>query len=160
MTDPQTPNILIVGKEAALSRHVHRSLAHQEYRYVCVASAEEAVSATRKVGVDAALIDMASIGEPAGLDLAASLRREVRNLPIVVLTNAPALAVAIEAMRLGATDCLREPVTSDELRTAVERAVRWRRNAVGQAGGCERLAREMSDRSTALVRACAESGIG
>lgn len=159
MTQGQIPNILIIGAKDTLGRHVRQALASQAYRYTCAASAEEAVLASRDLSVDAALLDVSSIGAPASLDLAASLRREVSNLPIVVLTSAPGMAVALEAMRLGATDCLRAPVSSAELLEAVERAVRWRRNAIRDLD-CDRMAHEMSMRSNALVRACAESGIG
>ena len=160
MTQGQIPNILIIGTEDTLRRHVRQALASHAYRYTCATSVEEAVLASRDVGVDAALLDVASIGAPASLDLAVSLRREVSNLPIVVLTSAPGMAVALEAMRLGATDCLRAPVSPAELLEAVERAVRWRRNAIRGDRACDRMAREMWVRSNALVRACAESGIG
>jgi putative two-component system response regulator len=156
----QKPNILIIGSETTLGPHVREALARQEYRYTCAASVEEAVSAHRHLGVDAALVDMASLGAPAGLSLAASLRRALSHLPIVVLTSAPGVAIAFEAMRLGATDCLRAPVSPTDLREAVERAVQWRRSAAGRAGALDRLSREMSSRTNALVSACAESGIG
>jgi response regulator RpfG family c-di-GMP phosphodiesterase len=160
MTEAQIANILIVGSKDGLCRDVHRTLANQPYRYTCATSAQEAVSLTRGERVDAAVLDLASIGAPTGLHLAASLRREASDLPIVVLTAASSVALAVEALRLGATDCLRAPISPEQLREAVRRAVRWGREALRGRGRCERLAREMSARSTALVRACAESGIG
>lgn len=160
VTQGQKPNILIIGSEHTLGRHVRQALARQEYHYTSATSIEEAVSASRHVGIDAALLDMASLGTPAGLTLAASLRREAVNVPIVVLTSAPGVAVAFEAMRLGATDCLRAPVSSADLREAVERAVRWRRGALGRGSGIDRYVREMASRSHALVRACVEAGLG
>jgi response regulator RpfG family c-di-GMP phosphodiesterase len=118
---------------------MQRSFVSHEYRYTYATSAEEAVTATQDVRMDAALLDMAGAGSP-GLHLAAQLRRSVTNLPIVVVTSALDAALAFEALSLGATDCLLAPVSS--------------------SGGCDRLAREMSIRSAALARACAESGIG
>ena len=152
------PNILIIGNDAAVRRYMQRSFVSHEYRYTYATSAEEAVTATRDVRMDAALLDMVGAGSP-GLHLAAHLRQSVTNLPIVVVTPALDAALAFEALSLGATDCLLAPVSSSELHAAVERAIRWRRAAVLN-GACDRLAREMSIRSAALARACAESGIG
>lgn len=155
----QTVNILIIGGEAAVRRYVHGSLVDPSYRYTWAATAGEAETIMRRVGVDAALLDLVSVGASAGLHLATSLRRELTNLPIVVVASAPGTAYALEAMQLGVTDYLLEPVSPAELRAAVERAIEWRRNALHGDRATERLAREMSARSAALAHACVESGI-
>jgi response regulator RpfG family c-di-GMP phosphodiesterase len=159
MANGLKPNILIIGDDDAVRRYVQQSFVSGEYRCTSVTSAQEAASATKDVRVDAALLDMASAGFP-GLHWAAHLRRSVKNLPIVVVTSTRSAAVALEALSLGATDCLLAPVSSSDLRAAVERAVRWRRAALASEGACDRLARTMWARSAALVRACAESGVG
>ena len=160
MTNAQIPNILIVGKQETVRRYVRESLAQGSYRCTCVSGAQEAVAAATDAAIDAALLDMPSFDPPAGLRLASWLRREVRDLPLVVITHASSLTLALEAMRLGATDCLHTPVSADDLCQAVERAVRWRRDALLARHASQRHVHEMARRAAALVRACAETGIG
>jgi two-component system nitrogen regulation response regulator GlnG len=57
-----------------------------------------------------------------GLDLVASIRREFPELPVVVLNSTGSARVAIDAMKMGALDCLRKPLDVSVLRRLVASA--------------------------------------
>jgi putative nucleotidyltransferase with HDIG domain len=107
-----------------------------------------------------ALLDMSSYGLDDGMRLAGQLRHEVRDLPIVLVAAAPNPQLAIEAMRIGVMDCLHRSVSGDELCEAVDRAVRWRRDVRRARDTRERWTALMTERTSAIVQSCVETGIG
>jgi two-component system C4-dicarboxylate transport response regulator DctD len=58
-----------------------------------------------------------------GLELAARIRSEDRDLPIILITGHPSLESAIEALRRRVDDYFVKPVNLTHLRRAVETAV-------------------------------------
>jgi response regulator RpfG family c-di-GMP phosphodiesterase len=159
MTDAQVANILIVGESDASESHVRGLLAAGSFRCTCTSRTSEACLIAREPWLDAALVDASTIDPGEALRLTTWLRQEVPSLPVVLVDgNAPAHGV-FEALRLGVIDYLRLPVTPEEIGEAVDRAVRWRRDAQSAIDAAEHSAREMLARCDALVRASVETGI-
>ena len=80
--------------------------------------------------VEAVLLDVWSADSQAGAHIAA-LRTRRPGLPIVVLTAQSSVALAVEAMRAGATDFLVKPVAPDRLLAALD-AVATMQPAAGE----------------------------
>ena len=57
-----------------------------------------------------------------GIELIRRLRRQNPQVPVILISSEGSEALAIEAMRAGATDMLKKPVESDEMLDAVKRA--------------------------------------
>lgn len=62
-----------------------------------------------------ALVATMDLPDMPGLDLLKAVRARGTSVPFLVVTSAPSLASAVEAMRLGAVDYLARPVSDDEL---------------------------------------------
>jgi DNA-binding NtrC family response regulator len=60
----------------------------------------------------------------SGLDLLATMIKRHRRTSVVMLTGYGTVESAVEALRLGAVDYLTKPVVDDELRIAMQRALR------------------------------------
>ncbi len=61
--------------------------------------------------------------EMSGIELLRTLRNRQPDVPIIVITGHGDIAVAVEAMKLGATDFFEKPFSDEELCAAVTRAL-------------------------------------
>jgi len=159
MTHPQVANILIVGDSDAVERYVRESFAGGSFRCTCTDRPAEAQAAALDPWLDAALIDASTLAPDAATRLASWMRREVSDLPVVLVSGRPTGDGVFDALRLGVVDCLRAPVGPGELAEALDRAVRWRRDVRLARTAEARSAQEMAARAEALIRASLETGI-
>jgi two-component system response regulator FixJ len=87
----------------------------------------------------------------SGMDLQDELRRRGRDEPIVFVTGHGDIALAVKAMKAGATDFLQKPCGEDELIDAVRDALAGRRHA-HPAGEVDEKARAALSRLTERER--------
>jgi len=83
----------------------------------------EAFLQSSKMGDDGCVLLDARLPGMSGLELLQKLRNEGNNIPIVMITGYGDVAVAVEAMKAGASDFLEKPVTKRRLIDSVRRAV-------------------------------------
>lgn len=152
-------NILIVGAREAATRYATQSLARAAFRCTCVSAPADVRHVLSQGDVDAAVLDLSTLPFPDAVSLARWLRQEHRDLPLVVVTNSATAQFAAEVTGLGAVDYLRIPMAGDELCTAVERALQWRRDASDDDAALERQAEQMRTRTASIIESCRESGI-
>lgn len=76
-------------------------------------------------GWDVVVLDQRMPGME-GLEVLREIKARTTAVPVVMVTAYPSIDLAIDAMRLGATDFIRKPLTPDILRTAVDAAMRVR----------------------------------
>ena len=111
------PTVLVVDDEPAV-RESLRMLLKREYS---IDTAESVDTALVAVGVslpDLILLDVV-MPERSGLDLLGELRELGLEIPVIVLTATNTVAVAVEAMKLGATDFVTKPFELESLRLKV-----------------------------------------
>jgi DNA-binding NtrC family response regulator len=111
------PTVLVVDDEPAV-RESLRMLLKREYS---IDTAESVDAALVAVGVslpDLILLDVV-MPERSGLDLLGELRELGLEIPVIVLTATNTVAVAVEAMKLGATDFVTKPFELESLRLKV-----------------------------------------
>lgn len=132
--DIMAPNgtriLMLVDDEPAQVRLVSALAARAGWRTISVGDSETAIAmlGTRDgMMLDAILIDRWTAD---AADLLAELRARRPALPILVLTATDSAAVAVEAMRAGASDFLVKPIAPERLIAALEAAV-----CEGSSGG-------------------------
>jgi HD-GYP domain-containing protein (c-di-GMP phosphodiesterase class II) len=164
MTDRRTPHILVVGDNATVQRYVSDSLARGTFRCTCISAALEARVVTRGTPVDAALVDVSSIGRDRGPGLTSWLLTELRHVPVVLIADSlpPELKTAVTGHP--DLECLLTSSSGREVYDAVDRALRKRRDGGGDAsdGGTSAPAdchEDMASRTSAIVRSGLECGI-
>lgn len=96
----------------ALRRRGHQTIVAHDY--------DEALAEARAWRPDRAAIDLRMPGR-GGLELVATLREELPQLRMVVLTGYGSIATAVEAIKLGAVHYLTKPAEVDELLAAFDR---------------------------------------
>ena len=118
-----TRTLLLIDDEPAQRRLVAAIGARAGWRLVAVADADAAMAALDgREPIDAVLIDQWS-PDPDGGALVAEIRRDHPNLPILMLTALSSVAVAVDAMRAGASDFLVKPIAPDKLLAALDAVV-------------------------------------
>jgi EAL domain-containing protein (putative c-di-GMP-specific phosphodiesterase class I) len=119
--------VLVVDDEEPLCRAFQRLLEHAGYE---VAIAADGAAAIARLGepFDAVVSDV-RMPEMDGLALLRAVRQRDLDLPVVLMTGAPDIDGAIEAIDYGAYKYIPKPVQPDALRDCVRRAVALRRMA-------------------------------
>ena len=122
--------VLVVDDDPAvgevLGTLIEQDLPHVETRYVRDAAAALAELAAR--AVDVVITDLRMPGVD-GMELLARIKRDHRDLPVVMMTAHATVKAAIEANRRGAADFVLKPFDRDEIRFVVDKALARARHA-------------------------------
>ncbi len=97
-------------------------LGHENWQFTTYPSAE-AFLAAEPGGADQCLIIDTNLPDMSGIALIEMLRARGDSLPAVLITGAGDIAMAVQAMRSGASDFIERPVSRRELIDSIERAV-------------------------------------
>ncbi|MBR0655091.1 response regulator [Plastoroseomonas arctica] len=120
-----TPHILVVDDDARLRALIQRYLGEQGFRVSVAADAAAARKALSSMAFDMLVLDVMMPGE-SGLDFTESLRRDGKEVPILMLTARGAPDDRIAGFESGADDYLPKPFDPRELalriRTILKRA--------------------------------------
>src|ERR1700733_12110654 len=135
-TDPSLPpssralqgRVLLVDDEAALRDVLTRWLTRAGHVVDAASDGIEAASLLERNAYDVIVSDVTMPGLD-GVALLRLARARDADVPVVLVTGAPHLEGAIEAMRLGAVDYLVKPVHLDKLSRVVARALLLHRMA-------------------------------
>ncbi len=111
------PTVLVVDDEPAV-RESLRMLLKREYSVETAESVDTALSAVSRCPPDLVLLDVVMPGRN-GLDLLAEFGQSGVDIPVVVLTATNTVAVAVEAMKMGAVDFVTKPFEVEPLRLKV-----------------------------------------
>jgi DNA-binding response OmpR family regulator len=121
--------LLIVDDDAASILIISKALG--AYPNQCFASTgAEAIDSCRTFKPDVVLLDFV-MPDISGIAICEQLRRGASRdeLPIIFVTSHAHMSVAIQTLRTGANDFLAKPVNPWELRTAVAKILRQKREA-------------------------------
>ena len=119
MSEPRL--LMIVEDDPAFSRTLRRSFERRGYTVLTAAQLEE-LRALLEEGhrPGFAVVDL-KLGGSSGLACVQLLRSHDAETRIVVLTGFASIATAVEAIKLGASDYLAKPATTDDIEAAFER---------------------------------------
>ena len=121
---PETPVVLVVDDNAGLRSALQRLLTGSKFLVELYASGDEFLANARFDRPGCVILDINMPGS-GGLEVQAQLKRRHVNLPIVFLTGAAEIPVAVAAMREGAVDFVEKPFDNEDLVARVHRAIEF-----------------------------------
>src|SRR6202158_1094813 len=125
MTLDSSTKIMVVDDEEPFRKLVERNLARSGATVLGAGSGEQALERARDVELDIALLDVSMPGI-SGIELLSRLKADHPGLEAIVMTAHGTIESAIEAMKLGASDCLEKPLKMSELTILIEKALEKR----------------------------------
>jgi DNA-binding NtrC family response regulator len=114
--------ILLVDDDESLRRVLEYQLREEGYRVTPVGDGRTALDRFSAEPVDLVLTDV-RMPEMDGAELLARLKAVQPDLPVIVITAHGTIDLAVEAMKLGASDYLTKPFSGEQLKTAVRKAL-------------------------------------
>lgn len=124
VSEAELATIFVVDDDAQLRATLSLLLESRGFNVHAYHSAEAFLSAYRPVRLGCIVLD---VGMPGmnGLTLQNTLASRGVNLPIIFLTGEGDVPEAVEAIKGGALDFLRKPVSSDKLIEGIQAAIRY-----------------------------------
>ncbi len=119
--------VLVVDDDALFARTMRRLL-EPSYEVVTAGDGKAALELVAKRAFDAILSDIEMPGI-SGVALLSAVREHDLDVPVILMTGAPTVETAIDAVSLGALQYLVKPVDNEVVLKAVERATRLHRMA-------------------------------
>lgn len=115
-------SVLIVDDEESIRFAFHKHLTDLGYSVRAASSFDEALDLLNENRFEVIIIDIILRGA-SGMDLFRRIKEEGRKAAIIIITGAPNIDTATEAVRLGAYDYLLKPVKLEKLRAIVKKAI-------------------------------------
>jgi DNA-binding NtrC family response regulator len=119
-------SILLIDDDDSLRRVMEFSLTEAGHTVCAAANGEDGLRLFEKDPFDAVITDITMPGM-SGMEVLAKVRQRDAHIPVIVITAYGTIESAVEAMKQGAFDYITKPVSRDELRLTLEKAVRMRR---------------------------------
>jgi PAS domain S-box-containing protein len=138
--------VLIVEDDEALRKLTTKLLQSRDYTVVGVGTVAEGLAEFSRATVDLVLSDI-NLPDAQGIELLKQIRQRDMDVPVILITGAPDLNMATEAVRYGAFRFLSKPVANDELMRTVDYAVR-----IGRLAKIKRDALNLAGRADAMPR--------
>ena len=124
MTSPK--RVLIVEDELNVRRVMQMALESSGHT---VSTAPDGPAGLERFGngsaFDVVVLDL-RMPVMEGLEVLRQIKRRTTAVPVIMATAYPSIELAVDAMKLGATDFIRKPLTPEVLRAAVDAATRAR----------------------------------
>ena len=140
--------LLLVDDEEGIRNVLRISLADAGYDVMTAAGVDEALARFAERRPDIVLTDIKMPGR-TGLDLLKAVKELDSDVEVIMLTGHGDLELAIQSLKLDATDFLTKPVNDDVLGHALSRAserIRMRRELKDYAANLEAMVRDQSAR--------------
>ncbi len=118
--------ILCVDDEVSVTGRLGEALRGMGHQPVLVANLETALRTVARDPVDL-IISAHELPDGTGLDLLGALRRDGRDVPVIVTSPFASEEQAISSLRHGAVDYLTKPLRSEAVRIAVTKAIELER---------------------------------
>jgi two-component system response regulator AtoC len=115
--------VLIADDEKNMRWVLGEALAGEGYEITEAADGKEALAAVREMPPDLMVLDH-KMPKPDGMEVLRRLRADGLVFPVIMLTAHGNVATAVEAMKAGATEYLTKPFDLEELKLAIEKALR------------------------------------
>ncbi|WP_447977545.1 sigma-54-dependent transcriptional regulator [Candidatus Nitrospira bockiana] len=123
----RTPTLLIVEDEERMRRLLALVLEKEGYALLLADSGEQGIRLLQDgADVDLIITDL-QVGATSGLDVLETAKRQMPDVPVIIITGYGTVKSAVEAMRKGAYDYISKPVDHDELKIVIARALEARR---------------------------------
>jgi PAS domain S-box-containing protein len=118
-----TSHILVIDDEESLRFTLETFLQDEGYMVSTAASFPAAEKLLEQSAFDLVFLDI-QLGRHSGLDLLKIIRENFANCPVVMITGAPDVATAAEAVRHGAFDYIPKPIRQETLLRVAQMALK------------------------------------
>ena len=118
-----TPHILVIDDEESLRFTLGSFLQDEGYLVTTASSFDEAEELIQQSLFDLVFLDI-QLGRHSGLDLLKVVRNHLAHTPVVMITGAPEVSTAAEAVREGAFDYIPKPIRQETLLRVAKMALK------------------------------------
>ena len=119
--------ILILDDELPLLQSLSRDLGRAGHECLLAETGRAALQLLEGSAPDLAILDV-QLPDMSGIEVLRHMRKELPEVPVVIITAYAAVDTAVEALREGATDYLEKPLDLEELQLVIERELDNARN--------------------------------
>ena len=119
---------MIIDDEQSVRDSLSAVLATYGFRTASSGNAREALEAIRKSAPDCVVVDV-RMPEMDGLALQRMLAQTAANLPVIIITGHADIAMAVQAMRNGASDFIEKPIDDEQLVASIHAAIDQKKHA-------------------------------
>src|SRR5882672_1338347 len=124
-TPSKRAHILLVDSEASEAEHFRSLLASTGHQVTVASSGSEALETISSSPFGILLLDLA-LKDMDGVRVLCRAKEARPESLVFILTGAPSIETAVEALRRGAYDYLLKPIQDEDLLRLVEKALRIR----------------------------------
>lgn len=170
-------SILAVDDDADILQALSGFLSDEGYTVFMAATGQEGISKAEQLDIDAVMLDL-MLPDMNGLDALPKMKSRKPDLPVIVISGAGTIDLAVKATKLGAYDFIEKPLEPERVLLALQHALQWRKleqenvqlrqqlgeryRIIGESPAIEevlRLVRKVAPtEATVLIRG--ESGVG
>ncbi len=114
----EDPSLLVLDDDEPFRRRLARAMERRGFEPVMAESVAEGLALVRRSPPAYAVVDL-RLKDGNGLDVVEALREARPDSRIIVLTGYGAIATAVAAVKIGATDYLSKPADADDVEAAL-----------------------------------------
>jgi len=135
--------ICILEENPDMRKAMLSVLGHENWQVTTYPSAEAFLAAETR-GDDQCLVIDTNLTGMSGIALIEELRAQGDSIPAVLITGTGDIAMAVQAMRSGASDFIERPVSRSDLVDSIERAVSSAAAGRGRDAASDEIARKLT----------------
>jgi two-component system response regulator HydG len=120
-----SPTVLVVDDEESIRYTFSSFLAKERLKVLSAADYDEALGIISETGIDLLFLDIILSGR-TGIDILKEVKERGMDCPVIMITGAPDIKTAAEAVRLGAFDYLPKPIRKNELVHVTRQALQYK----------------------------------
>jgi DNA-binding response OmpR family regulator len=125
---PVPPSILVMEDEMSVARGLEIVLSEEGYAVDLATTGHDALDRCAQKEFDLLVADL-RLPDINGLDVIRQVKARRPGTGVVVITGYASVSSAVDAMKLGTFDYLPKPFTEDEIKTAVDGALKGQKSA-------------------------------
>ncbi|RLB28388.1 MAG: response regulator, partial [Deltaproteobacteria bacterium] len=116
-----SPHVLLVEDEPSVANGLKMVLAEEGFGVDVAMTGLEALDTFRGNGFDLVVADL-RLPDIDGMEVIRQIKEERPETKVVIITGYPSVSSAVESAKIGVSDYLRKPFTSDDFLGAVDQA--------------------------------------
>ncbi len=115
-------SVLIIDDEATLAKNIKTYLSRRGYDARAVGCGKDGLATLQEFKPDLVLLDY-DLPDIDGLDVLRQIRAIDKQVKVIMLTGKGGVQLAVDAMKIGAHDYLSKPVSLNELKLLLDKAM-------------------------------------
>lgn len=120
--ETENRNILVIDDDESTRESLEIVLGEEEYNVKCAVDGYKGLETFKKEPTDLIIVDLMMEGIN-GIKVLEEVKKENRNIPVILVTAYEDMTSIIEAMRLGAHDYIEKPIDISRLKLVISRAL-------------------------------------